>query len=452
MNREFTVDVLVIGWGKAGKTIAGRLAAEGRKVALVERSAQMYGGTCINIACVPTKDLIDSASKRDGRDPVSYFTSAVADRDALISALNHANHAMLEGKVLLLDGIASFTGPHTVKVAGGDDEIAVHAETIIVNTGSHPAALPIPGADGPRVHNSTTIQHVDPLPSRLVIVGGGFIGLEFAQMFARFGSQVTLLEAGETFAPALDSDIATRVRGMLEGEGITVVTGAQVTSFDDAGDHVDIVTGDRTFAADAVLVAAGRRPATEDLNLAAAGVATDERGYIIVDDQLRTNVEGVYAVGDVNGGPQFTYVSPDDNRVLWDTLHDGPRRRDDRVGVPATTFLDPPLSEVGMTMRQARESGRSVLVATKDVAAIAAMPRPKIVGQTEGVIRVFVDADDHTILGATLWCIDSQELVNLVSLAMRLGARYETLRDGIWTHPSSTEAFNEVLAALEPLR
>ena len=383
---------------------------------------------------------------------MSYFTSAVADRDALIATLNHANHAMLEGKVLLLDGIASFTGPHTVKVAGGDDEIAVHAETIIVNTGSHPATLPIPGADGPRVHDSTTIQHVDPLPSRLVIVGGGFIGLEFAQMFARFGSQVILLEAGETFAPALDSDIATRVRGMLEGEGITVVTGAQVTSFDDAGDHVDIVTGDRTFAADAVLVAAGRRPATEDLNLAAAGVATDERGYIIVDDQLRTNVEGVYAVGDVNGGPQFTYVSLDDNRVLWDTLHDGPRRRDDRVGVPATTFLEPPLSQVGMTMRQARESGRSVLVATKDVAAIAAMPRPKIVGQTEGVIRVFVDADDHTILGATLWCIDSQELVNLVSLAMRLGARYETLRDGIWTHPSSTEAFNEVLAALEPLR
>ena len=152
-----------------------------------------------------------------------------------------------------------------------------------------------------------------------------------------------------------------------------------------------------------------------------------------------------------NGGPQFTYISLDDNRVLWDTLHDGPRRRDDRVAVPATTFLDPPLSQVGMTMRQARESGRSVLVATKDVATIAAMPRPKIVGQTEGVIRVLVDADDHTVLGATLWCIDSQELVNFVSLAMRLGVRYETLRDGIWTHPSSTEAFNEVLGVLEPL-
>lgn len=409
------------------------------------------GGSCINIACVPTKDLIDSASKRDGRDPASYFTSAVADRDTLIATLNRTNHAMLEGKVLLLDGVASFTGPHTVKVVAGDDEITVRAETIIVNTGSHPANLPVPGADGPRVHDSTTIQHVDPLPSQLVIVGGGFIGLEFAQMFARFGSQVTLLEAGETFVPALDTNIAERVRNMLEGEGVTVVTGAQVTSCDETGDHVDVVTDDQTFAADAVLVAAGRRPATEDLDLTAAGVATDERGYITVDDQLRTNIDGVYAVGDVNGGPQFTYISLDDNRVLWDTLHDGPRRRDDRVAVPATTFLDPPLSQVGMTMRQARESGRSVLVATKDVATIAAMPRPKIVGQTEGVIQVLVDADDHTVLGATLWCIDSQELVNFVSLAMRLGVRYETLRDGIWTHPSSTEAFNEVLGVLEPL-
>ena len=448
---ELKVDVLVIGWGKAGKTIAGRLAGEGRKVALVERSPQMYGGACINIACVPTKDLIDSASKRDGQDPVTYFASAVSDRDALIAKLNHANHAMLEGKVLLLDGVASFTGPHSVKVSGEDDEIAVQAKTIIVNTGSHPATLPIPGADGPRVHDSTTIQHVDPLPSRLVVVGGGFIGLEFAQMFARFGSQVTLLEAGETFAPALDSDVADRVRSMLESEGVTVVTGARAISFNDTGHHVDVVTDDQTFTSDAVLVAAGRLPATEDLNLAAAGVATNERGYIPVDDQLRTNVSGVYAVGDVNGGPQFTYVSLDDNRVLWDTLHDGPRRRDDRVAVPTTTFLAPPLSQVGMTMHQARESGRSVLVASKDVATIAAMPRPKIVGQTEGLIRVFVDADDHTILGATLWCIDSQELINLVSLAMRLGTRYETLRDGIWTHPSSTEAFNEVLGVLEPL-
>lgn len=292
------------------------------------------GGSCINIACVPTKDLIDSASKRDGRDPASYFTSAVADRDTLIATLNRTNHAMLEGKVLLLDGVASFTGPHTVKVVAGDDEITVRAETIIVNTGSHPANLPVPGADGPRVHDSTTIQHVDPLPSQLVIVGGGFIGLEFAQMFARFGSQVTLLEAGETFVPALDTDIAERVRNMLEGEGVTVVTGAQVTSCDETGDHVDVVTDDQTFAADAVLVAAGRRPATEDLDLTAAGVATDERGYITVDDQLRTNIDGVYAVGDVNGGPQFTYISLDDNRVLWDTLHDGPRRRDDRVAVP----------------------------------------------------------------------------------------------------------------------
>src|SRR5260364_126435 len=391
LNKEFTVDVLVIGWGKAGKTIAGRLAAEGRKVALVERSAQMYGGQLhqhrvrayqgphrLGIqAGRPRPRLLLHLSRRRPRHPHRHIEphqpchaggqSAPPRRG---SQLHWAAHC---------------------QGGRGDDEITVQAETIIVNTGSHSATLPVPGADGPRVHDSTTIQHVDPLPSQLVIVGGGFIGLEFAQMFARFGSQVTLLEAGETFVPALDTNIAERVRNMLEGEGVTVVTGAQVTSCDETGDHVDVVTDDQTFAADAVLVAAGRRPATEDLDLTAAGVATDERGYITVDDQLRTNIDGVYAVGDVNGGPQFTYISLDDNRVLWDTLHDGPRRRDDRVAVPATTFLDPPLSQVGMTMRQARESGRSVLVATKDVATIAAMPRPKIVGQTEGVIRVLVD-------------------------------------------------------------
>lgn len=451
MSENLDVDVLVIGWGKAGKTIAGRLAGEGRKVALVERSPQMYGGTCINIACVPTKDLIDSASKRRDEDPVSYFASAVAGRDALIAKLNKANHGMLEGKVTLLDGLASFTGAHTVKVVGGDDEVLVTAPTIIINTGSHPASLPLSGADGPRVHDSTSIQHVDPLPGRLVVIGGGFIGLEFAQMFAKFGSKVTVLEAGRAFAPALDEDVAARVLEVLGRDGVEVVTGATVSSLDDAGDHVDVVTGSGVVAADAVLVAAGRRPATEDLDLAAAGVATDERGYIVVDDQLRTTVEGVYAVGDVNGGPQFTYVSLDDNRILWDTLHEGPRRRSDRVAVPTSTFITPPLSQVGMTVKQARQSGREVLVATKDVAAVAAMPRPKIVGQTDGIIRLLVDAHDHTILGATLWCIDSQELVNLVALAMRAGVTYETLRDGIWTHPSSTEAFNEVLGALAPL-
>ena len=455
MSEELSTDVLVIGWGKAGKTLAGALGRAGRSVTLVEQSADMVGGTCINIGCVPTKALVHQAqTRRDADDPQAWFRGAVDARDRLIDKLNAANRAMLEplDQVrLVVGGRAEFTGAKQVRVTGGDDELVVTADTVIINTGAVPRRLEVPGSDDPRVHDSTTIQHVDPLPSQLVIVGGGFIGLEFAQMFARFGSQVTLLEAGETFVPALDTDIAERVRNMLEGEGVTVVTGAQVTSCDETGDHVDVVTDDQTFAADAVLVAAGRRPATEDLDLTAAGVATDERGYITVDDQLRTNIDGVYAVGDVNGGPQFTYISLDDNRVLWDTLHDGPRRRDDRVAVPATTFLDPPLSQVGMTMRQARESGRSVLVATKDVATIAAMPRPKIVGQTEGVIRVLVDADDHTVLGATLWCIDSQELVNFVSLAMRLGVRYETLRDGIWTHPSSTEAFNEVLGVLEPL-
>lgn len=450
------VDVLVIGWGKAGKTLAGRFASAGKSVAMVERSPQMYGGTCINIACVPTKDLVTSADeRRDTDDPEEYFRASVAGRDALISKLNAANYSMLAdvaGDVTILDGFARFTGPKSVSVATADGNVDVSADTIIVGTGATPRALDVPGGDGPRVFDSTTIQHIDPLPKRLVIVGGGYVGLEFASMFAGFGSQVTVLDSGDTFLPRLDRDVAESVLATLTDRGVVVHQSVKVTSVDDAGGSATVRTSAGDFGADAVLASVGRVPATSELGLDAAGIATDERGFITVDDQLQTNVPGVYAVGDVNGGPQFTYISLDDNRIVWDAVAgDGKRRRSDRFAVPNTTFLTPPLSTVGMSEQEARESGRNVLVGKKDVAKIAAMPRPKIVGETHGMIKVLVDADSHEILGATVFSIDSQEVINLVALAMRLGGTVEDLRDGIWTHPSSTEALNEVLGSLEPL-
>lgn len=450
------VDVLVIGWGKAGKTLAGRFASAGKSVAMVERSPQMYGGTCINIACVPTKDLVTSADeRRDTDDPEEYFRASVTGRDALISKLNAANYSMLAdvaGDVTILDGFARFTGPKSVSVATADGNVDVSADTIIVGTGATPRALDVPGGDGPRVFDSTTIQHIDPLPKRLVIVGGGYVGLEFASMFAGFGSQVTVLDSGDTFLPRLDRDVAESVLATLTDRGVVVHQSVKVTSVDDAGGSATVRTSAGDFGADAVLASVGRVPATSELGLDAAGIATDERGFITVDDQLQTNVPGVYAVGDVNGGPQFTYISLDDNRIVWDAVAgDGKRRRSDRFAVPNTTFLTPPLSTVGMSEQEARESGRNVLVGKKDVAKIAAMPRPKIVGETHGMIKVLVDADSHEILGATVFSIDSQEVINLVALAMRLGGTVEDLRDGIWTHPSSTEALNEVLGSLEPL-
>lgn len=446
------VDLLVIGWGKAGKTLAGRWAKAGHTVALVERSPQMYGGTCINVACVPTKDLVTSAeSRRDSDEPQQFFTTAVASRDELIGKLNAANHAMLadDPHIILIDGTARFVAEHTVEVTTATGTEQVTAKQIVIGTGTTPRRPEIPGIDSPRVYDSTTIQHADPFPARLAVVGAGFIGLEFASMFAAFGAQVILLNSAERILPSAEPEVASEVARTLTDRGVTILDKVRVDAIEESDNHVTVIAGGTRVEADAVLVATGRTPVTADLCLASAGIEVDERGFIVVDDQLRTSVKDIFAVGDVNGGPQFTYISLDDNRIVWDQLTGtGSRRRSDRVAVPNTTFITPPLSQVGLTEAQAREAGHQVLVACKPVAKIAAMPRPKILGETHGIIKFVVDATDRRILGATLFCTDSQELVNLVALAMRAGLTADVLRDGIWTHPSSTEALNEVLADL----
>ncbi|MDQ0615629.1 pyruvate/2-oxoglutarate dehydrogenase complex dihydrolipoamide dehydrogenase (E3) component [Microbacterium sp. W4I4] len=455
---DIDVDVLVIGWGKGGKTLAGALGRNGRSVALVEQSNAMYGGSCINIACIPTKDLVHSASQRRPEDdPQAWFTAAVAGRDALTEKLRARNHAMLAevDTVTLIDGRARFTGAHDVQVTAGDDTLTMHAETIIINTGTAPAEPRFP-VDGSRAFDSTTIQHVDPLPERLVIVGGGYVGLEFAGMFSKFGSRVTIIDHGDTFMRNEDRDVADAARSLLEESGVQLILGGDVRSIrDESGTttvELAVGGGARTLETDAVLVAVGRHPVTAELGLDTAGVAVDERGYVVVDDRLRTSVPHIFAVGDVNGGPQFTYISLDDNRIVMDQLNgSGARTTDDRTAVPYTVFLTPPLGRVGMNEAQARASGRRVLVASKAIIDIAAMPRPKIVGETHGLIKVLIDADTDLILGAVVFSIDAQEVINLIALAMRHDVTATELRDSIWTHPSSTEALNEVLAAPRPL-
>lgn len=453
MSEELSTDILVIGWGKAGKTLAGALGRAGRTVTLVEQSSDMVGGTCINIGCVPTKALVHQAqTRRDADDPQEWFRGAVDARDRLIDKLNAANRAMLEplDQVrLVVGGRAEFTGPTQVRITGGADELLITGETVIINTGALPRPLTVSGADDPRVHDSTSIQHIDPFPARLVIVGGGPISLEFASMFAGFGSEVTVLERGERILPREDEDVAASVQEALEDAGVTIVTGASVAALEDDGGALAVRTepAGRGVSADAVLAAVGRVPATEGLGLDAAGIATD-RGAVVVDDYLRTSVDGVFAVGDVNGGPQQTYISYDDHRIVLDQLTgEGSRSRGDRVAVPTTTFVTPPFARVGLSESEARETGRAVTVFAKPVAKIAAMPRPKTVGETHGLIKFCVDADTDEILGAALHTVDAQELVNLVALAMRTGTPAAALRDGIWTHPSTTEALNEVLAA-----
>lgn len=449
-------EVLIIGWGKGGKTLAGTLARAGRKVTLVEQSPEMYGGTCINIACVPTKIMIHDAERRQpSDDPETAFTAAVNRRDALTSAMRAKNFAMLDtaDNVTLIDGKARFLDPNRVEVTTADGVVEVVADEIIINTGAVPAPLDVPGADGPRIHTSTTIQHVDPLPERLVVVGDGPIGLEFASMFAHFGSAVTVLGRHDRLLSRDDADLADALTEVLTESGVDLVFNANVRGFVDTGDGVT-VTADvdgrvRDFKADAVLVAVGRTPVTGDLNLEAAGVQVDDRGAVIVDDQLRTSTPGIYAIGDVHAGPQFTYLSLDDHRILADLLlGSGTRRLSDRVAVPTTTFVDPPLSRIGLSETQAREQGLDVTVVSTPVSDIPTLPRPKIVANPQGLIKVVVDSTTKQIVGATLFCVDSQEVINTVALAMRYGISAPELASNIFTHPSTTEMFNGVLSTI----
>ncbi|MDO5534705.1 MAG: FAD-dependent oxidoreductase [Propionibacteriaceae bacterium] len=431
-----TADLLVIGWGKGGKTLAAAAAKAGQRVVIVERDAGMIGGSCINVACIPTKILVHEAASG------TPLTAAIERRDTLVAKLNAANKAMLADldQVTVVMGEAAFVGERRVAVTGGEDRLEITADRVVVNTGTRPRPLDVPGGDLPHVHDSTTIQHVD-LPERLVIVGAGPIGLEFADMFARFGSQVTVLSR-EPLLAREDEDVVASVRQALTDAGVTVVEGVDVEEVTADG----VRTSGGTFAADAVLAAIGRVPVVPE-GTDAAGIELDERGFVVVDDQLRTTASDVWAVGDVNAGPQFTYISYDDHRIVADQWWgEGGRRRSDRVAVPTTTFMTPPLSRVGMTEKQARDEGRDIVVHAKKVADIAVMPRPKAVGQTHGLIKFVVDAGTDEVLGCAWHGVDAQEVINLVALAMRTKTTASDLRDGIWIHLSSTEALNGVLA------
>lgn len=466
-------DILVIGWGKGGKTLAATLGAAGRRVAMIEQFEDMHGGTCINIGCVPTKTLIhDAEQRREDEDPQQFWARAVSRRDTVVGKMREVNHAMLADldALTLIDGRARFTGERTLEVTGGEDTLTVTAPVIIVNTGATPVRPDLPGVGSPRVHDSTSLQHVEPFPARLVIIGAGPIGLEFASMFAGYGADVTVLNRRERLLPGEDADVAAEVTDVLEGDGITVLNSASAQRVEDGPSSVAVVASiegrEQRIEADAVLLATGRRPATDGLGLEAAGIETDERGAITVDEHLRTSAEGVYAIGDVHGGEQQTYLSLDDFRVVLSQLTGegargtsassasgsggSGRTTTDRVAVPTTTFLTPPLAAVGLTETEALADGRKILVASQQVATIKAMPRPKAVADPRGLVKIVVDAETDQILGARLFHVDAQEVINLLALAMRTGTTATQLKNGIWTHPSSTEALNETLGKLAP--
>lgn len=454
--KEF--DAVIIGFGKGGKTLAADLAGRGRKVAVVERSVRMYGGTCINTGCIPTKTLVAQAKVADRmrgasfEERAAFYRKAIGVKEDVTGALRSLNYHNLADNpnITLLTGTGSFVSPDTVSVRTESGDEMLRSDAIFIDTGAETVIPPIEGLSGnPFVFTSTSIMELWELPRRLVIVGGGYIGLEFASIYASFGSEVTVLESFATLIPREDRDIAAAVEETLRKKGIAFHLGVQVREVRNEADHATVVLTDGAEAvfeidADAVLIAAGRRPATEGLNLQAAGVGTDSRGAVVVDSRLRTTNPNIRALGDVKGGPQFTYISLDDYRIVRDDLFGGGiRSTEDRDPVPYSVFIDPPLSRIGMSEDEARKQGLDIVVRKLPVSSI---PRMKTTGETDGLLKAVIDRGTGKILGCTLLAPESHEVINTVSVAMKAGLDHTFLRDFIFTHPSMSEALNLLFA------
>ena len=446
MMKTRTIAHLVIGFGKAGKTLAADLAKHGESVILVEQSATMYGGTCINIGCIPSKLLLVEGEKSERlSDKSAAFTAAMQRREQLTSALRAANYNKLASipGVEVLTGKARFLSPHVVEVTTESGVEHIEAKQIYINTGARSAKLSLEGADDKRIYDSTGLLQLESLPKRLVIVGGGYISLEFACMYAAFGSQVTILEQGSVFLAREDRDVAEAMLAMLSDRGIQVILQAETQRFVPAEDAVTVVTSQGDYAAEAVLVAIGRRPNVEELNLEAAGVALTPRGFIQVDEYLRA-APHIWAMGDVAGSPQFTYVSLDDYRIVRDQLFgEGKRTTRDRLLLPTSVFTTPALAQIGMTETQAAASSHSYEVKRLQTVAI---PKAKVLGETHGLLKAIVDKETGLILGATLFCPEAHELINLLKLAMDHQVPASALHTQIFTHPTIAEALNDLFA------
>lgn len=443
-------DSIVLGFGKGGKTLAGALAKKGERVALVERSSAMYGGTCINVGCIPSKSLIHSAALTPDGDfaqKAAHYKKSVEKKRRLTADLRQKNYNKLANAgVEILDGEGAFTGEKEIAVTAVNGQVThLSADKIFINTGSVPVIPPIPGAAAnPRVFISETLMDLEELPPRLTIVGGGYIGMEFAFLFASFGSRVTVVQDSDVFLPREDRDVAQAILGALETAGVTFVPGVRVLAIEGADLSCEVGGQARRIAGDAVLLATGRKPNTAPLHAEKANLALTPRGAVQVDEHLRTSVPGIWAMGDVCGGLQFTYISLDDSRiVLSDLFGAGERTTQNRGAVPYSVFLKPAFSRVGLSEAEADAAHLAYRVVRLPAAAI---PKALVLGQPTGLLKALIEEGTGRILGAALFCEESYELINLVSFAMAQSVPYTALRDAIYTHPTMTEAFNDLFA------
>jgi pyruvate/2-oxoglutarate dehydrogenase complex dihydrolipoamide dehydrogenase (E3) component len=452
---------VVIGSGQGGNPLAQVLAQSGRRTALVER--EHVGGTCINEGCTPTKTMIASArvaylDRRSAEygiadDTVTVDMIRVRQRKRKIveSFRNGGERRLEKVGVDLIRGEATFAAPKELEVRlseGGTSRLS--ADAVFINVGARPSAPPIEGLDSVPTLNSTTIMELDEVPEHLLVLGGGYVGLEFAQMFRRFGSEVTIVQRGPQLLSREDADVAEAVAEVLRDDGVEVLlrTSALRAGRGDGGIQLTVHTpeGECTLSGSHLLAATGRTPNTDTLNPEAAGVKTDERGYIKVDERLKTNVEGVWALGDVKGGPAFTHVSYDDFRIIRTNLLEGGDATTAGRLIPYTVFTDPQLGRVGLSEQDARDQGLDVHVAKMPMSHVT---RALEVSEPRGMMKAVVDAGTGRILGAAVLGLEGGEITAMLQIAMTGGVPYTTLRDGIFAHPTLAESLNILFAGLE---
>ena len=432
-------DLIVLGFGKAGKTLAAKFGSMGKAVAMIEENPLMYGGTCINIACIPTKTMIIAASKGLSYDQV------LNQREIVTSRLRNKNFGMLDTNehVDVYTGHGEFISNKEIAVTAGEDKIILSGETIIINTG---AVAIKPNIDGISAatgfYNSTEIQQLSPQPSTLGVIGAGPIGLEFASLYAKLGTKVTVFNIESSILKREEPIVQELANEYLTEQGITILNDVTLNSVSNDGNKPVITANGQNYTFDAVLYATGRKPNTANIGLENTDITTNERGAIVVNDTCESSVPGVYAVGDVNGGPQFTYISLDDFRIVFGALTgNGQYTLKDRKNIPYTTFLTPPLARVGLTEEDAINKGYTVK--TKEM-LVATMPRAHVNDYLKGAFKIVVNAENNLILGATLYSQGAEELINLIKMAMDNNIPYTYFKNQIFTHPTMVENLNDL--------
>jgi pyruvate/2-oxoglutarate dehydrogenase complex dihydrolipoamide dehydrogenase (E3) component len=455
-----THDAIIIGAGQAGPPLAARMAKEGLKCAVIER--KHFGGTCVNAGCIPTKALVESAHAAHLARRADAFGIAVAGpvtadlgrimarKDAIVMGSRNGVRSWMEGLAgaTVIQGHARFLDAGTVEVAGR----RLTAPRIFINTGGRAFTPAMPGLETTPFLTNSTILDLDALPEHLLIVGGSYIGLEFAQVFRRFGGRVTVAEMGERLIGREDPDVSDAVQEIMEGEGIDIRLNAKCIAVAPEGDRIamglDCTQGPPSVSGTHLLLAVGRRPNTDDLGLEAAGIKTDARGFIVVDEQLRTSAEGVWAIGEVNGRGAFTHTSYNDYEIVAANLLDGEERRvSDRIACYAL-FTDPPLGRVGMTQREVKAAGIKALTASRPMTRVT---RARLKEETAGFMQVTVEADTGRILGAAILGAGGDEVVQAITGVMAAGAPYTAISRGVYIHPTVAEYLPTLLQDLKPL-